>query len=1101
MIRKKYKKIKLFIIILILIFLLFVIPTIVLNKKIAIKKESTTFDKFLQTELKNSNKIYNVVDLVRYMQNERLSDNYNINSSENSSIVYNNKIIIKVLINNFKNSNTYYCNIINSDKQTKFNINSKEQSFEMNLVEGFNELDIELYENSEEIKSIKKIIYYIKPYEKQFLDELSKNGIAVHYGKDEEYEKSGELLKSLGVKYIRTDFFKYVINPSGDKYDYDAYDGWMKDINNTGIKVIGIIDGAYDVDSKINFENYINFFHNVEERYPQIEYFEIMNEPNYRYTTESGVEWYTKIVNTLEQNSKYNILNGGLALSENSTGNFLDSYQFYKLFNQYGGNKYNNTINFHLYDVGKIEETINSYKKVSREFGGFNKINVTEYGASTAETGEESQARTDVKDSIKYANCKGIKILYNLWSTKSENVWNHQLGILNNDYTPKLAYYSMKNFYENTNGAEYIGQIDLGDQIEAHVYDKDGKVKIIAWTKSKGITQKIKNDNFEVSDLYGNEINETENIIVSYDPIYLDTSSDKYFFQAISKSLTDGYKEFEESYSNEIKKISGLQEKINDLKNYSAELYDNESESDIIAESKMKDNFELGNLVLQAYKEDIIKDEAIIGGMLDLIDEIGDSFEDLVTVTAINRKTDLEEINDNINEAEKILEDNNNLEILYSNKILEYAKEFNNISQYILSINEENDIKTGLINSKAIHANELSKWSLEFSKLQIQKKLLPILSNIKNQYNNIIIQYPSLLENSEIKECYNNIIKFIDDYSYSLDSINNLNNLSLNLEKKIITKYIENTTEPINNSDIDILLNLEKVSSYYKDLLQYYLSDISIDYNNVKNSLNNAIDKYSNNKDIYNISFSYNLLIKATSIYNNELQNNDDYLNYLNVQRIYNIVDLSNYSIEKTIEVQEFIKKQKENICITYNTTNLTNNSVIANINLTENSSIQNNNGQSKYIFKENGKFNYIILTNDITYSVTASVKNIVKDYIIKNQNILLNNKNTIIKDFIKKINISNYKIVRDNIELSSDNKIATGDEIIYNNIHYKLIVSGDVNSDGDVTIHDLIKMRKILVDSKDIELTESEILAADTQQDNVVNIKDLINIRKIIVQ
>ena len=345
-----------------------------------------------------------------------------------------------------------------------------------------------------------------------------------------------------------------------------------------------------------------------------------------------------------------------------------------------------------------------------------------------------------VKHTTRYENNAEIKILYNLWSKGEEQNWENQLGILNNDYTPKLAYYSMKNYYENTNGAEYIGQIDLGDQIEAHVYDKDGRVKIIAWTNQKSVTQQIENDAFVVSDLYGKNINGMENnITVSYDPIYLDveSNSNKYFFQAISNALVDGYNEFEKSYTDELKNINGIQTKINELRKYSEELNNKSDVSETEAQDLMLEHFELGNMILNSYKDNNIVDETKVSAMLDSLKEIGNSFEDLVTVTAKTRMEDLTEVNNNISNVENLLSNNAKIDILYSDKILDYAKEFRDTSEYVLSLDKENAIKTGLINSKAIHANELAKWSLHFSKIQIQKKISPLLDKIKTQYDSI----------------------------------------------------------------------------------------------------------------------------------------------------------------------------------------------------------------------------------------------------------------------------------------------------------------------------------------------------------------------------
>lgn len=696
----------------------------------------------------------------------------------------------------------------------------------------------------------------------------------------------------------------------------------------------------------------------------------------------------------------------------------------------------------------------------------------------------------------KYAD---LKILYNLWCPEDNYDWADQLGILHSDYTPKLAYYTMKYFYENTNGSEYIGQINLGDGIEAHVYDKEGKVKIIAWTNSPDETYEIKNENYDVYDVYGNLVS-GNNITVYYDPIYINNASDKYFFQAISMSLINGYDEFEELYGEEINKIDGLQEKVNTLKNYANSLYDIESESEETAENKMLAHFQLGKLVLNAYKEGIIENVTTVSGMLDSLNEIGDSFEDLITVTAKTRKTNLDEVNNNISEAEQII-NNNKIDILYSNKILDYAEEFRDTSEYILSLDEENAIKTGLINSKAIHANELAKWSSEFSEIQIEKKIYPILENIKEQYNNILENNTTLLSNPSVTENYNTLINFIDNYEYTSESIEQLNDLYIKLELSIIDIYLNNTLVTVSESDIDLLLDIEKVSENFIDLIENYINNTDLDLDELKNLLNNSINKYNENKDNVDLNISYNLLNSATDLYNNKLQNDDEYLNYLNAQRIRNIVELSNYTVDKAIEVKNYVDSQKKEITISYSTSSLTNNSVTAYINLPEGSVIQNNSGKNQYIFEENKSFDFIIIKDGITYSITASTTNIIEDYLIKDNNIMQINKNTIIKEFIDRLNILNCRIIRSNKELSNNDKIATGDILIYNNQQYNLIVNGDINSDGDVTIHDLITMRKFLVESKDVSLNDQEKLAADTDQSGIANINDLINIRKIIVK
>lgn len=63
----------------------------------------------------------------------------------------------------------------------------------------------------------------------------------------------------------------------------------------------------------------------------------------------------------------------------------------------------------------------------------------------------------------------------------------------------------------------------------------------------------------------------------------------------------------------------------------------------------------------------------------------------------------------------------------------------------------------------------------------------------------------------------------------------------------------------------------------------------------------------------------------------------------------------------------------------------------------------------------------------------------------------------------------------------------------------YKLIVKGDVNSDGTVNVKDVIELRKYLLIKNN--LNEVEQLAADTDLDGKrIGIKDLVKMRIIVI-
>lgn len=134
----------------------------------------------------------------------------------------------------------------------------------------------------------------------------------------------------------------------------------------------------------------------------------------------------------------------------------------------------------------------------------------------------------------------------------------------------------------------------------------------------------------------------------------------------------------------------------------------------------------------------------------------------------------------------------------------------------------------------------------------------------------------------------------------------------------------------------------------------------------------------------------------------------------------------------------------------------------------------------------------------NINFQIIEPAEN---DYKIENDKIINISYNTEKKDFDEKLAIGEkYIIKRGNKTLTENEKIATGDILeTTEGKEYKLIVTGDINSDGDVNIKDIIKLRKYLLLRNN--LNETEILAADTNLDGKdISIKDLVRMRIIVL-
>lgn len=62
----------------------------------------------------------------------------------------------------------------------------------------------------------------------------------------------------------------------------------------------------------------------------------------------------------------------------------------------------------------------------------------------------------------------------------------------------------------------------------------------------------------------------------------------------------------------------------------------------------------------------------------------------------------------------------------------------------------------------------------------------------------------------------------------------------------------------------------------------------------------------------------------------------------------------------------------------------------------------------------------------------------------------------------------------------------------------YSLIVNGDLNKDGIVNIMDLMKAKRNVISN--LELNETESLAADVNNDGKINIIDVMQIVRMII-
>ena len=897
-----------------------IIPTMIARIKINNVSDisDTSYNKFIV----QSNKVYSLTSFVALSENIQNSNMYNVKLDSNSNVVYKDSVNCSVVID--KKMDLNKVNLVINGENRK--LNSYNQDINIELSEGENDLSIIFYNSNEKIKELDYKIFYAKPYQNQFNDKENKNGIAVHFNLNDDSTKLINELKAMGINLVRIDVDVDKIYKNG-KYDFYEYENLINKLNENGIGVVGIINNVEKFLSNkktISNEDDIDFIINIScnfaNRYNNIKYIQLLNEENLKYFSSDEIMWYCKCLSILHEkfknkNMKIKITMGPTCPIAADEEDRLSSQTFIE--NIIKNIKNTEYVTSNQYDETSkgmwLKEIISKHNETINNIGGFTKFYISEYGISTYKNNlkmfsEEEKASRFIKQNCIFDNNYiDLKILYQAKDNVND-IWNREqnFGLISYNYEPKKSYYSMKNYYQNTNGSEYIGQINITDGLEAHLYDKDGKTKVIVWATDENKPVTIDYKDFDASDLYGNAIKNTNGKLeITSSPVYLDNISANYFYQAISNSITDGYSEFKNKFKDEISKVNELNEKIDNLSNEAKSIYSLSEVDENTANNLMKGHFDLGNDLINAYNNGSLKVEYVkLSSMLDSLNTIGNSYEDLVTVSAKTRMNDLSEITNEVNRAKSLVEDNAQFEIVYPNKIYKFSQDLLDTSSYILGLDEENDIKTGLINSKALHAKYLANWSQEFSKIYIKDALKTSTNSIIEKNETIKNNNKVIYENPNVKRSYdklqNSIKTLIENPETNNVDVVYLN--QINIAKTIMNEVIAKTINIQRDDYKKIICNILNISDDYRTLYNYYIKSDEIDRTQIKNNINKIINRYNDNLDISILSSETEMIKQVKDLYDNSIETDKISDNYLNKQIILQTCDIISQMLENDIK-------------------------------------------------------------------------------------------------------------------------------------------------------------------------------------------------------
>ena len=1024
MIRKK--RLKLLILLIVILLIIVIVPSIFINYRISrINKKTNIY------VLKNG--VYNLWSALKENEKIEEAEKYNVNIETENDIVYINKLNINIQLD--QSIDLSNINVVINDNQYKIDEYNQNIPIELKK-EGENDVHIKIKNNNNNVFESNKIIYYIKPYKSQYLDKLNKRGMSTHFEKgdtDSITDSNIELLKNLGVNTIRDDvtIAKYFKNWN---YDFTSLDEWIKKLQENNIDILPIIWPIMKVNDNDRIQYYLSIIKNFQNHYPTIKKYELLNEPNFtyskneiKYLAELNVD-VEKYLKSIDKNTEVYGLGIAYTNENQNAVTLLDMYN--QMINIEKYKKINN-FSYHIYDSGdnptlnkQYIEKNNNVINMLKDNGGFYRYYVTEYGINTSTNSFEEQAIKEVQQSIiNESNNVNESYLYCFRDRGTDkNNSEHNYGIVDYYWHPKLAYYAIKNYYENTSGSEYIGQINISYGIEAHLFDKDGKPKIIAWTTNKGSNVEIEYSSFTAKDLYGNDIeNKNGELEISNSPVYLDNVSTNYFYQAISNSITNGYSEFNTKFADETVNVDGLVTKINDLNNQAVNLKNVYTLDENKANELMKEHFELGNMIMSAYEDGKLNIEYVkISSMLDSLNTIGNSYEDLVTVSAKTRITDLTDITNKVNTAKSLAQDNEKFDIVYPNKIYKFAQDLLDTSSYVLGLEEENDIKTGLINSKALHAKYLAEWSQEFSKIYMKDALKDSLNKIIATNQGIKQNYSNVLLDNEINQKYKNLNNSLKEISDSIEKcnaekINMIYSEQVEIVKLIAEKYYSNEIKIDNSSFVTLIKTMIDTLSEYENLFKYYSFEDNISEDDLVDTLNNVINRYNDNRDI-DLSMENEIINKLSETYQNINSIEDGTIKYFNKLNIIKTCEIVSNILEGDIKNKAESEYKAISTTADVDLSKPINKDVTITINLpNEKSKITNNIGSNILKFTENGEYLFNINIRGFDYTYKVTINNIDKTLPKLN----IKNTGTSITAIATDNNIKELKIEKDGKEIT----------------------------------------------------------------------------------
>ncbi len=572
-------------------------------------------------------------------------------------------------------------------------------------------------------------------YKDRFMDEYTKWGVCSQFDYDTSTQglaTKTALLKKAGIKTVRGASNWNSVETTKGTYSWASADRQMKRAQSYGINFIACLGynnlryGAANIRNGIKNEEQrkgtTKFMLSYLDRIKNVKEIEVWNEPDMAFWTKDGGDYYVDL--SQYQKYVYNVvkeaypdiaIDGGCIALTGKTDLLKGLFEN-------GSYPYMDCVSLHAYNQ-PLPFTKSFYEKryahqydLICDYGGWKRMIITETGAPTGSGNvsiSETQQGKDIAKAFLLADIYGIdKCMIYTVADRGTNPKNAEdmFGVLRNNYFYKPAYIALKTANQSLAGAVFVGEVNLGENIVASVYNDGGNPVLVAWLDlaDESAEVDLKESKLTVRDTLGKEISSNGKITLTDAPVYVFGLGEEWLSRAMTESVNVRISEFKEKFEENL--TGEMLERIEKL----------ESDLQVVSDAidMQEAAYSVGDMIVDYYakEENIGKiGEKRLSQLLYEWFGICKVYTNFTTSFAAEKNTAVHEVAKNaINALSSKLDKDrreNGIIYPYAAAMLEYAKNYERDAKYVASLTAESPVKNSVSNAFNYASEKISGWA------------------------------------------------------------------------------------------------------------------------------------------------------------------------------------------------------------------------------------------------------------------------------------------------------------------------------------------------------------------------------------------------------